>query len=120
MTLCIYTSPQHAPPTVNSIVDNEEVVVSRETMFVHQMASTLLPLTADLVAAFHKTRVCLLSFVSPGGYDRIVVLCDVEVEEVGGWEVLLAVGTAVGVRLLVVQLIPVSYTHLTLPTKRIV
>lgn len=74
-------------------------------MLVYEVASPLLPVDADLTAAFYEAGVRLLVGVSLRCDDWVVVLRYMQVEEVSGGKVLVAVGTAVSVSLLVVRLI---------------
>lgn len=118
MALNVYAGPQHTPPSVNPTVDDEEVVIAWKCMLVHQMAATLLPICADLFAAFYEAGVRLPAGISFAGHDRIVVLADVQIEEVGSGQILAALGAAIRVRLLVMCVIFVTRLEIYWPVRR--
>lgn len=66
-------------------------------MLVNQMAAPLLPVSAHFLAAFDKTRERFLAAVALRCDYWVVVLDDVQIEEVGCWEVCAAGGAAVAV-----------------------
>lgn len=91
MTLSINTRPEHAPFPIHASVHHKEVVIPRKGMLVHQVTSPLLPVHAGLVAAFHKAGVGLFASLSPRCDYRVMVLCNMQLQEVRGGEVVLAV-----------------------------
>ena len=77
MAFRIDAGPQHTTTTIDAVVDDEEVVVSREAVLVDQMATPLLPFRADFVAAFYETGEGLLACLSFRGNDGVMVLSNV-------------------------------------------
>ena len=49
--------PEHGTPTIDAVVDNEEIVVSRESMFVNAVKAALKRCGAKTIAGRDKTRI---------------------------------------------------------------
>jgi len=62
---------------IYAVVDDEEVIVARETMLVYEMHVPLLSCQADLVAALDEAGEGLVSSITTCGYQGVVVLGDV-------------------------------------------
>jgi hypothetical protein len=82
MTLCVNTGSQHATFAINARVDHQKIVVPREAVLVNEMASSLRPVAAQLVAAIYKARECLVATFTLRRDDRVVVFCYVKLQEV--------------------------------------
>jgi hypothetical protein len=107
MPLVVDTGPEHAPSAIDAAVDDEEIVVSGEAVFVDEMTSALLPVQTDSITVLEKASKSLIPPVSFRGDDRIVVFRLMQMQEVGRGEILLAFPTAIGVRRIVVSFVVV-------------
>lgn len=87
MTLAINSRSQHAALAIHARVDDEKIVILREAVFVDQMAASLLPVTTDFVAAFHKASECLVAAFTLSRYNWVVIFRNVQLQEVSRGEV---------------------------------
>lgn len=99
------TAPKHRVPLVHTFVDDEEIVVAREQMFVDEVKSPFLRSGADFVAVFHKTPIDLLALGLQGFVQWVMALADVQAEEVLCGKVLPAFGATVHMVLGIVDLV---------------
>lgn len=115
--------PKHRAAFINSVVDDEVVVIFREEVFRLKVHPAFLRSRTDLLTVLDKASVLRIDRFSkdltcsggPWTYrllfssllcldQRVVVLADMETEEMIGREVLVTFGAAVGVDLSIVHL----------------
>ena len=90
---------------IYAVVDDEKVIVAGKTMLVYEMHVPLLSCQADLVAALDEAGEGLFASITACGYQRVVVLRDVQGQKMISRKVLPTFEAAINVKLLVVDLV---------------
>lgn len=90
---------------VDARVHDEEVVVFGEGMGVYAVEAAFEGGTAVAGAGGEEAGVCFLSPFPSRGTDRVMILCDVEMQKVLIGKIAMAFCTAVHVRLLVMHVV---------------
>lgn len=98
-------SSQHRPTPVDPVIDDVEVIVLWEKVFINQMSATLLRRRAFPIAILNETAIDLLTSRLPRLVQGVVILGNVQRKIVRCGEVAAALEAAVDVRLGVVHFI---------------